>query len=144
MTGNIFVQSWLIWATFHSTGYHFCVIKSSLCKVQIWKMFLKNTFQKYSCSQMFFKIGVITNFLIINKKISVLESLFYKVTGLMAYNFIKKRSQHRCFPVNVTKCLRKAFFMKHLRFLKMVEEFLSISKGGLTWNDLYDSTDLNV
>ena len=23
MTGNIFVQSWLIWATFHTTGEHF-------------------------------------------------------------------------------------------------------------------------
>ena len=109
---------------------------------------LKNVLKKH-----FPKIQLFTNvfqnrcyykFLDINKKISVLESLFYKVTGLMAYNFIKKRSQHRCFPVNVTKCLRKAFFMKHLRFLKMVEEFLSISKGGLTWNDLYDSTDLNV
>ena len=71
----------------------------------------------------------------------VLEPLFNKVTGLMACNFIKKRPQHRCFPVNITKYLRKAFFMEHLRwlFLKMFEEFLRISKGGLTRNDLYDS-----
>ena len=27
------------------------------------------------------------------------ESLFNKVAGLKAYNFIKKRLQHRCFPV---------------------------------------------
>ena len=49
------------------------------------------------------------------------------------------------FPVNFTKCLRKAFFMEPLwLLLKMVEEFLRISEGGLTWNNLYDSTNLNV
>ena len=30
----------------------------------------------------------------IHKKISVFESLFNKVTGLMAFNFMKKRPQH--------------------------------------------------
>ena len=50
----------------------------------------------------------------IHKKISVLESLFNKATGLMAFNFIKKEApsqvHHRCFPVNVTKYLRIAFY----------------------------------
>ena len=75
---------------------------------------------------------------------AVLESLFNKATGLIACNFIKKRP--RCFPVNITKCLRKAFFMEHLRWLllKMVEEFLGISKGSLAPNDLYGSTNLNI
>ena len=36
----------------------------------------------------------------------MLESYFNKVAGLQAYNFIKKRVQHRCFPVNITKLLR--------------------------------------
>ena len=36
----------------------------------------------------------------------MLESYFNKVAGLQAYNFIKKRLQHRCFPVNITKLLR--------------------------------------
>ena len=36
----------------------------------------------------------------------VLESLFKKVAGLQACNFIKKRSQHRCFPMNIAKLLR--------------------------------------
>ena len=59
----------------------------------------------------------------IRKKISVLESLFDKVTRLMAFNFIKNRPLQRCFPVNITKCLRKAFFIEHLRWLllKIVE-----------------------
>ena len=35
-----------------------------------------------------------------------LESLFKKVAGLKVRNFIKKRPQHRCFPVNIAKFLR--------------------------------------
>ena len=35
----------------------------------------------------------------------MLESLFKKVAGLKACNFIKKRPQHRCFPVNIEKFL---------------------------------------
>ena len=34
-----------------------------------------------------------------------MESLFKNVAGLKACNFIKKRPQHRFFPVNVAKCL---------------------------------------
>ena len=79
-----------------------------------------------------------------HKKISVPESLF-KVTGLMACNLIKNETQHGCFPVNITKCLRKAFFIEHLWWLllRMIEEFLRVFKGGLPWNNLYDSTNLN-
>ena len=34
--------------------------------------------------------------------------------GLHACNFIKKRLQQRCFPVNIAKILRTAFFKEHL------------------------------
>ena len=81
----------------------------------------------------------------IHKKICVFESLFDKVTGLMACNFIKKRPQDKRFPGSMT-CLREAFFMEHLwwLFLKTIEEFIGISKGGLTQINLYDSTNLNM
>ena len=39
-------------------------------------------------------------------------------------NFIEKRLQHRCFPVNIAKFLRTAFFVKHLRRL-----FLDFGQG---------------
>ena len=42
----------------------------------------------------------------IHKKTPVLESLFNKVVGREACNFIKKRLQHRCFPMNIAKFLR--------------------------------------
>ena len=36
----------------------------------------------------------------------MLESLSNKVTGLKAGNFIKKRLQRRCLPVNIAKFVR--------------------------------------
>ena len=64
------------------------------------------------------------------KEISVLESLFNKITGLMACNFVKKESPTHVFSCEYHKI---AFFMEHLRrlLLKMVEEFLRISNP--TW-----------
>ena len=40
----------------------------------------------------------------------MLESLSNKVTGLKAGNFIKKRLQYMCFPVNIAKFVRTAFY----------------------------------
>ena len=48
-----------------------------------------------SCSQMFFKIDVLKNFAI----------------------FTGRRFQHSCFPVNIAKFLKTAFFIEHLRWL---------------------------
>ena len=39
----------------------------------------------------------------------VLQSLINKVAGLL----IKKRLQHRCFPLNITKFLRHLFFSEN-------------------------------
>ena len=48
--------------------------------------------------------------------------------------------------MNVLKCLKKTFYGTPLVAASEngFEEFLRISKGGLTWNDLYDLTNLNV
>ena len=37
----------------------------------------------------------------------MLESLLNKVAGLKAWNFVKKRLQHRCFPVKFKKFLNR-------------------------------------
>ena len=39
---------------------------------------------------------------------------FNKAADLKTYNFIKKRLRNRCFPVNIVKLLRTAFFIEHL------------------------------
>ena len=49
------------------------------------------------------KIVVLQNF----RKMPVLESLFNKGVGLQTYKFIKKRLQHRGFPMKFTKFLRR-------------------------------------
>ena len=59
----------------------------------------------------FFKIDFLRNFP------TVLESLFNKVSGLNAGNFIKKRLQRSCFPVNIAKFLRITSSIAHLRWL---------------------------
>ena len=43
----------------------------------------------------------------------MLKSLSNKIAGFKTRNFIKKRLQHRRFPVNIAKLSRKTFFIKH-------------------------------
>ena len=49
----------------------------------------------------------------IHRKTLVSESLFNKVVNLQICNFIEKRLQHRCFPVNIAESLRKHFFITY-------------------------------
>ena len=46
----------------------------------------------------------------INKKTSVLESHFNKVTGLYPATSLKKGLQHRCFLMNFARYLRHSFY----------------------------------
>ena len=39
-------------------------------------------------------------------KTPVLESLFNENAGLQSCNFIKKRLQYRCFPINIAKFVK--------------------------------------
>ena len=45
----------------------------------------------------------------------MLESLFHKVAGLQACNYIKKRLQQKCFLANIAKNFKNTYFKKHLR-----------------------------
>ena len=74
----------------------------------IWEMFLRRTFQQQcrnSRPTKFFKISVLIRFPILTRKY-MFESFSNKVTILKGCNFIKKGPQNRCFPVNITQCLR--------------------------------------
>ena len=61
-------------------------------------------FQKQS-PNVFCKKCVLKNFANFTGK-HMFKSLFKKVAGLQACMFIKKRLQHRCFPVNIAKLSR--------------------------------------
>ena len=53
--------------------------------------------------ELFYKKSCPERFRNILRKITVLESLYNKVSDLQACNFIKKRLQYRCFQVNIAK-----------------------------------------
>ena len=148
MMGNIFVQSWLIWATFYTTGEHFFHQKFPLLSSD-----LKNVLTKDFPMQPFANVLQIRCYCKFpdNHKKYLCWSLFLihaliKLQDWWPATLLKKRPQHRCFPVNVLKCLKKTFYGTPpvAASENGFEEFLRISKGGLTWNDLYDLTNLNV
>ena len=56
---------------------------------------------------------------------TLLESLYNKVTGVRARNFVKKKFQHRCFPVKFEKSLRAPILTEHLQWLRRLLHFLS-------------------
>ena len=87
--------------------------------------------KKCSCLQMFFKIGVFINFLAFIIKYMCWRHFLIKLQPWWSAALLKRRPQHRCFPVNIATCLRITFFMEHLRWLllKMVEEVLRISNS---------------
>ena len=71
----------------------------------------------------------------IHRKRPVLVSLFDKVAGLKVCNFIKTRIQHRCFPVNIAKFLRKQFFFKTPLVAAPEEELLNCSSRIMYFNE---------
>ena len=59
---------------------------------------------------------------IVHHKTPVLELLAWSATLInkaagLAFNFIKKRLHHWCFPVKFAKFLRTPFFEEHIRWL---------------------------
>ena len=63
---------------------------------------------RYSSKYVFLKVSQIA------QKNTCVESVFNKVAGLKASNFIKQRIHRRCFPVKFSKIFDKTFNSKHL------------------------------
>ena len=49
----------------------------------------------------------------------MLESRFDKAAGPQVNNFIEKRLQHRCFPVNIAKFLRTSILKKICEWVRL-------------------------
>ena len=62
-----------------------------------------------SRSQIFFKIGVLKKFTIFTGKLLCWSLFLMKLQAFMPATLLKKRLQHRRFPVNIAKFLRTAF-----------------------------------
>ena len=58
---------------------------------------------------MIFTLGALRNFPNFAGKMHVLESLFNKASGPQVCKFIKKRLQHRYFPVKLARFSRALF-----------------------------------
>ena len=68
----------------------------------------------------------------------MLKSLFNKVAGIHAWNITGKRMQHKCFPVNIAKCLRTVFFIEHLWWLLLdlaISTFNPLMQNTAKWSD---------
>ena len=59
----------------------------------------------------------------------MLDSLFNKLAVL---GFIKKRLQNSCFPVNIVKILKTAFFIEHPWWL-LLPKLETLTKGIDSW-----------
>ena len=146
MVGNIFVQSCWIWVTFHTAGEHlFHPFQPS----SDLKNVLTKDFPIQPCANVL-QIRCYCKFPD-NPKKHLCWSLFLihvliKLQDIGPATLLKKRPQHQCFPVNVLKCLKKTFYGTPLVATSEngFEELLWIPKGGFTWNDLYDLTNLNM
>ena len=74
----------------------------------------------------------------------VLESLFNKVVGLLTYNFVKKRLQHRCFPVKFEKFLRTPILKNVWNMLFLLQPLAEAYSGPNQTSkmELFDSLNL--
>ena len=61
----------------------------------------------------------------------MLESPFNRLVGFKTCNFLKKRLQHRCFPVNIAKFLRTLILMKICEQLLL--QFLLLTVNISSW-----------
>ena len=69
---------------------------------------------------MFCRKGVLRHFTKFTEK-HLCQSLFFnKVAGLRPTTLLKRRLQHKCFPVNFQKFLRTFFLTEHLRWLLLL------------------------
>ena len=75
-----------------------------------------------------------------HRKTHLLVSHFNDMAGLHACIFIKKRLEHRCFPVNTVKYLRTTFFTEHLWWLLLsfIKRFLIWSQNVSNWNKIFE------
>ena len=69
---------------------------------------------------MFFNVVFLKISQISQESICVGFLFLSKVAAHKACNFIKKRLQHRCFPLKFAKLLRTPFLTEHLRWLLLI------------------------
>ena len=70
-------------------------------------------------------------------------SLFNNVPGLQACNFINKKLQHRCFPVNIAKLFKSNFFYRTLLVIASVLWTITMLSFNRALSNLRTMDDFN-
>ena len=78
---------------------------------------IKQSTNRSSCLEVFYKKGVYRNFIKFTGKHLCQSFFLNKVAGFRPATLLKKRLLHICFPVNFVKFLRTPFFIEHLWWL---------------------------
>ena len=88
-----------------------------------WNSFRNTEVFEKQPPEVLYKKAVLKSFAIFTgKKTPVLDSLFNKFAGMKACKFIKKRLQHRCFPVfscEYCETFKNTYFEEHRLFLDL-------------------------
>ena len=116
----------------HNLLINYLNLIKKLMQKQLLTSVLQNSCLRCSRSQMFFKIGVLKNFVIFTGKYLCWSLFLIKLTPKTP-----KRLQHRCFFVNIAKFSRTPFLRNtsggcFCCFKKFVHSQENISGGGLT------------
>ena len=85
---------------------------------------------------MFYKKGVLGNFVKVTGKHLCQSFLFNKVVGLKPATLLKMRIWHSCFPVNFANILRTPFFIEHLWWLLLSKNNKNNKNNKLVLNNL--------
>ena len=100
----------------HNSSYP-GIIKKFLNVLVRWIYFYTFAIFRSNRPEVFCKKGVLRKFAKFTRK-HLCQSLFFnKVAGLRSTTLLKKRLQHRFFPLNFSKFLRTSFLTEHLRWL---------------------------
>ena len=98
---------------FSQNTYHWLLLSCEYCKVFKNRRFYRTPPEAVICR--YCSKQVFLNVLQTSQESTCVGVSFYKSCRLKACNFIKKRLQHRCFPVKFTKFLRTPLLTEHLR-----------------------------
>ena len=93
---------------------------TTLFQISYLQTFVLAVFSRSRCSQMLFKVVILKFSWISQENTCVGVSFLLKLVVFKACNFIKKRLQHRCFPVICEKFLRTLFSTEHYRWLLLL------------------------
>ena len=143
----------LFWSVFHYNHLLLCRANAAWCAVeneqneikrQIFFIFLSFRIDFLVCfwENVCFLCGLYYCVVPVGKHSNSRSQKFYKINALknlaiftgkhlcwrfFLINFIKKRLQHRCFPVNIAKCLSTAFYIEYICEYEFFEYYAMLS-----------------